>query len=225
MKSLLIYICLLSVLFASCDKPTDDKEVPEKLSFNYYTLKIPTGDIKCGGIDTLNCDAPYGTDWSNVVAEFSLTNNGRLYIGDTEQISGITANDFTDGLTYILKDDFGNERILPTNFIYLSNTESKLLSFAIIEVTIEYPCIIDQDAKTVVMNESIPKNWDLIGTVTIEFSLSDNADFTSKGVYYENNDLYYLSSYWNDTVIKIIADDSRYSTSYDLIVKCSNCGN
>lgn len=120
MKKLLITL-IAPLLFAACVKPDiappDSPEEPKGeagkiVSFGFLKQNNPdavlanvVATVRKGEI--LTC-SPMLLDVSNLVATFK-TDMGRVYIGDTEQISGTTSNDFSQPLTYRVVTDQGVE--------------------------------------------------------------------------------------------------------------------
>jgi trimeric autotransporter adhesin len=70
------------------------------------TFSIPN-QVGATQIDSLTrsikVKMPSNTDLKNLVANFTLSDNSKAYIGEVEQISGVTRNDFTKALTYTIK--------------------------------------------------------------------------------------------------------------------------
>lgn len=62
------------------------------------------------GNHTIAIVVPEGTDLSASVATFSISSEATIVIGDIEQVSGTTANDFTSSVTYIVTAENGDEQ-------------------------------------------------------------------------------------------------------------------
>lgn len=77
----------------------------------YYTTKSVYNDIECTydeseGVWT--AVIPYLYDFSGLVASFTTVEEGAaVYVGDVEQVSGETANDFNDVVTYVVESASG----------------------------------------------------------------------------------------------------------------------
>ena len=75
----------------------------EIFSFSFETENNPmlfadvTGEIF---EDSISLDIPIGTNLENLVATFNLSDGSWAMVNGEDQISGITANDFTDPVTY-----------------------------------------------------------------------------------------------------------------------------
>lgn len=75
--------------------------------FNVFTLAGSKGTLSRSEFDystfEMNVTLPAGTDIRNLVPEFTLYSaTDKVYIGDTEQISGVSTVDFTNDVTYRL---------------------------------------------------------------------------------------------------------------------------
>jgi YD repeat-containing protein len=70
--------------------------------FRIEELKNIQFDIS-SDLNSISATVPYGTDLTNLTAIFNVSDYASLFVGDTEQISGETINDFDQSLTYTLK--------------------------------------------------------------------------------------------------------------------------
>ena len=70
---------------------------------NYKIVELPNTTFT---IDMLSISAtvPHGTNLTDLIAQFTLTGNAKLYVGSTLQVSEKTKNNFTQPLKYTLKD-------------------------------------------------------------------------------------------------------------------------
>ncbi len=66
--------------------------------------------IYCIGGNNLVAYTPYVFDKSKLIATYTTSRDTRVFVGDNEQTSGVTANDFTEGVNYKLlsSDDCQN---------------------------------------------------------------------------------------------------------------------
>ncbi len=71
-------------------------------------------------------EMPHGTDVSNLVANFVLSQGATAKIDATEQESGVTANDFTNSLTYTVTAQNGNQEDWTVSVIVASSVEDNL---------------------------------------------------------------------------------------------------
>jgi len=55
----------------------------------------------------IDIEVPYGTSLTNLVASFTISEKAKAYIGLVEQVSGVTANNFTNPITYTVEAEDG----------------------------------------------------------------------------------------------------------------------
>lgn len=91
------------VLFGSCENPTDaEKSTPadpatlKNITAFSFASPAATGTVSAS---TIAVTVPFGTDVTALVATFT-TNGESVKVGDVAQVSGTTANNFTNPVTY-----------------------------------------------------------------------------------------------------------------------------
>jgi len=104
-----------------------------------------------GTIDAVNhtvtLTLPYGTDRSNLVATFTLSAAATAKVGATVQESGVTANDFTNPVTYtVTAEDGSTQDWVVTVNLAAASTEKDILTFTIAG---QVSSVIDANAATV----------------------------------------------------------------------------
>ncbi|HOU75373.1 MAG TPA: DUF5018 domain-containing protein, partial [Tenuifilum sp.] len=104
-----------------------------------------------GTIDAVNhtvtLTLPYGTDRSNLVATFTLSAAATAKVGATVQESGVTANDFTNPVTYtVTAEDGSTQDWVVTVNLAVASTEKDILTFTIAG---QVSSVIDANAATV----------------------------------------------------------------------------
>lgn len=124
-----------------------------------------------GVIDGFNItiDLPFLTiDITKLIATFTVDINVvSVKIGTIEQISGVTENDFTLPLTYILTyDDDSIENYIVT----LQNTENKLLTFDV--PSLQAISIINDETNVVILNVN---QGSVLTSLNAVYTLSTNA--------------------------------------------------
>jgi hypothetical protein len=68
-----------------------------------FTIEGQTGDTTITtATGAIALTMPLGTDPSELIAEFTLSTGATVKVGTTAQVSGITANDFTNPVTYVV---------------------------------------------------------------------------------------------------------------------------
>lgn len=79
----------------------------------YYTNSTTSHDIVCTYSEEeclWEAEIPYLYDFSGLIASFETTVEGaKVYVGDVEQVSGETANDFNNILTYVVENPDGSK--------------------------------------------------------------------------------------------------------------------
>jgi hypothetical protein len=101
-------------------------------SFGFSSLGL-TGAVNNNDISV---DAPYGTDVTNLVADFTVSNRATVTVGTTSQTSGVTANDFSEPVTYTVAAEDGSTRMYtvtvtvanPVNVLTNAGFESGVLT-------------------------------------------------------------------------------------------------
>lgn len=117
-----LFVLLFAPLMLACAEQPDIEgpgvedepkgEAGELTSFGFLLRNNPVsllGDVVTTvGDGEIVCCSPLLADMGNLVATFKV-DRGRVYVGDTEQVSGVTANDFTHPVTYRIVTDEGVE--------------------------------------------------------------------------------------------------------------------
>ena len=100
-----ITICLAGMtVFASCDKDLDPQPLPDNganiVSFTFTGIK-GTAIIDKDAL-TVTATAAETVDLASIVATFTLSDGATATVNDIAQVSGTTANNFTNTVTYIV---------------------------------------------------------------------------------------------------------------------------
>lgn len=165
-------------VFQSCQLGTKLEEMIEIVNdssddtvADFKTFKI--GDY-VGTVDTTNAtvaiSVPYGTDVSAAVAEFTFVNSkSTAKVGSTAQESGVTTNDFSSPVTYIITAEDGTTT---KNYVVtvteLANTEAKITAYSLASVD----GVIDETNHTIAVE--VPKDTD-VTALAATFTLSAQA--------------------------------------------------
>lgn len=97
-------------------------------TFLGHSVKDSIFQNDTGGI--VKCYVYYGTNKSNLVASFTVSDSTKTLVASTLQASGITANNFTNTLVYELKNSDGTfTKKYQIQVIELPDTSCELLSF------------------------------------------------------------------------------------------------
>ncbi len=107
-----------------------------------YSFPEQTGDatitdpVISGQNGTVDIEVAYGTDLSALVASFDLSYGASAAIGSTAQVSGTTANNFSNTVTYTVTAEDGSTTVdWDVNVTVAQNTENDILSYSFDEQT------------------------------------------------------------------------------------------
>ena len=94
-----------------------------------YSLLGQTGaaDIN-NGLHTINVEVPYNTNVTNLIAEFGLSPQAIATVNSTTQESGITSNNFTNPVTYVVEAGDGSTQNWTVTVSFAANTETDILT-------------------------------------------------------------------------------------------------
>lgn len=159
---------------------------------------------------TINLELPYGTDVTDLVANFTLSAEATAKVGDTEQTSGTTTNNFTNPITYVVTAEDGTTT---KNYVVtvteLANTEAKITAYSISSVD----GTIDETNHTIALE--LPHGTD-VTALAATFTLSAQAtakvgdDAQTSGT--TEND------FTNPVTYTIIAGDEETTQNYVVTV-------
>jgi hypothetical protein len=113
--------------------------------FLNYSFDEETGPATIDITDNqINIEVAFGTDVSNLIATFTLSDFASAKVGVDAQTSGITANNFTNTVTYIVtSQDSSNSKIWYVTVTIAYNTDTDILTYSFPEQT--EPASIDYD--------------------------------------------------------------------------------
>ena len=141
-----------------------------------YTFPEQTGPAVIDDVNhTVDIEVGYGTDMGNLTATFTLSEGATADIGGTPQESGVTANDFTNPVTYTItaEDGINTQDWVITVTEYELSNETDILTYSFPEQT--GPATIDDVNHTV--DIEVAYGTDVTGLIAT-FTLSDGADAT-----------------------------------------------
>ena len=126
-KSIYFLFAVITVIaFSGCstDAPGIDKAITE---FRFIEFETPV----IAEIDgtSINITLPYGTDVSSLFAVFNTTGVS-VTVDGVEQISGITANDFSSPLTYIVTAEDGSTVEYTVTVTFTPNPAKDITAFS-----------------------------------------------------------------------------------------------
>lgn len=108
----LFYASMIALVLSACsDKDPKDVDNSDKkaefLTFGFYAednAELEQDYIVENITREMVIRIPEELDWTSLVARFTTSDNDVVTIDDTEQVSGVTANDFTEAIDYIVSD-------------------------------------------------------------------------------------------------------------------------
>jgi predicted extracellular nuclease/sulfur carrier protein ThiS len=190
-----------------------------------YSIAGQVGDALLGD-GTIAVVMPFGTDVTELIANFTLSNGASVKVGEVVQVSGETVNDFTLPVTYVVTAEDGvttNDWVV-TVTLEAGSTEADILTFSFAEQT--GPAIIGDGTIAVeVASGTVLTN--LIAT----FTLSDGAsakvgevvqvsgvtanDFSSDVTYIVTAEDGETTKNWVVTVTEAVPVLIAYSTGFE----------
>jgi hypothetical protein len=138
MKALVLVLGSVVLLLAGCPLPLEPPAEPgtagpPRSEKTLIAFSLLSPDVK-GQIDqermTVTVSVPHGTDLSSLVAVFQTTGE-RVSVDDTEQTSGLTINDFTDPLTYVVTAEDGTSVSYIVSVLMLPGSDKALTAYSI----------------------------------------------------------------------------------------------
>ncbi|HKK63201.1 MAG TPA: hypothetical protein VJ951_11585 [Bacteroidales bacterium] len=145
-------------------------------SFSYDKVFPPVNGIFDG--DTIRLTVPFEIDLSSLVMNFDA-GFATVYVNDSVQVSGVTANDFTTPVTYRIKswdNQLTNEYVVDVNKIP-PKSEKELFSFSLVDVNDSTIILKDSLLIRIIIPFGIR-----INNLVAEFSVSESAQVKVDGV-------------------------------------------
>ena len=119
-------------------------------TFEFNSLIPPVTGVINEEAKTVQVNVPYSTSRSNLIASFTQSTNATVWIGSTEQVSGVTVNNFTDPKSYVIKAQDNSTQIYTVN---VSNnppsSSAQITDFRFNGLTAPAIGVIDQSAGTI----------------------------------------------------------------------------
>jgi hypothetical protein len=120
-KGVFYFLLGLSIFLASCEDKSSDIEYkePKIKSFGFYAednVGIIAKDYVIDSVQSTSIiiDLPEGTNKSALIARYTTNENDSVKVNDIKQISGISKNDFSVPIDYILTQGNKNARYTVT---------------------------------------------------------------------------------------------------------------
>ena len=151
----------------------------EEANILTYTIPNQVGTSSINATEkTVKVTVPYGTNVTNLVATFTLSDYASAKVGTTDQVSGSTANDFTNPVVYTITAEAGNTKDWTVTVVEApASTEAKILTYSFAE---QYAAATVDNANSKV-DIKVKENTDVTALVAT-FTLSDGATAQVGGV-------------------------------------------
>lgn len=140
---------------------------PEFLTYKFEGLSPVVNGVIDKNAKTVTATVPYATDLTNLVATFT-TNGATVKVNDVTQESGVTANDFTNPVTYNLELNSLTDNWVVTVTKAAPATGKDILSFRFEELTPPVTGIVNTAEHKI--NAEVPFSTDLttlVPTITV----------------------------------------------------------
>jgi len=121
---------------------------------------------------TISLEVPYTTDLTTLVASYTLTDGATAKVGTTNQVSGVTANDFTNPVTYAVINGNDSKDWIATVTKTAPTTEKDIISFKFESLDPDANGIVNPSAHTIAVE--VPAGTDVTALVPT-ITLSTNA--------------------------------------------------
>ncbi len=137
-----------------------------------YSFEEQTGPANINNVTReINIEVAFGTDITDLVATFELSDSANATVGVTDQTSGVTSNNFTNEVTYVVTSEDGNTSLPWIVIVSVAdNTETDILTYSFPEPT--DTVIINSEQHTI--DITIEYGTDLTNLVA-DFTLSTDA--------------------------------------------------
>ncbi len=111
---------------------------PSKDITTFAFLSADNADLPADVLATINgttiaATVPFGTDVTKLVASFATT-GASVSVGNVVQVSGVTANNFTAPVAYVVKAADGSTKTYTVTVTIAPSTEKDITSFAFLSV-------------------------------------------------------------------------------------------
>lgn len=163
-------------------------------------------------------------DVTDAVASFSLGMNSFATINGTQQVSGVTANDYTNPITFTVNGVGFNAGISETYTIKITtglSNESKLLSY---DFKISKNSILTQEINTDIVGANVTKTVAFGVNVTnliADFAVSSGASLYIDGALQSNSQTI-AADYTNSFVVTVISENKLSETNYVITLNAKN---
>ncbi|MBX7205595.1 MAG: hypothetical protein K1X81_09245 [Bacteroidia bacterium] len=178
-----------------------------------YSIVSPAASGTINGT-VITANVPFGTPLTSLVAAFTISDSATIKVNTTTQVSGSTANNFSDTVKYEVTAQNGiNKKIYSVKVNTLPNTSCELLTFYFTGPTITG--VITPTAGGGYVHLTVPFGTDIRYLASC-FTISDSARIKINGVIQSCG----LTRNFTDTVFyDVVAQDGVHTKTYAVIVK------
>jgi len=180
-----------------------------------YSFPEPTDTVIINStMHTIDVTIEYGTDLTNLIAEFTLSSDASAFIGPVRQESGISANDFSSDVIYtVLAGDSVTTQDWIVTVIYNEpDTETDIISFTFDEQV----GTTSKDTVNHILGLYVQQDAELDRLIAI-FELSHGATAYVDTVLQESGIT--VNDFTDSLVYTVIAQDGITSQSWTIIVR------
>ncbi|MBP8933039.1 MAG: hypothetical protein KBG67_01250 [Candidatus Atribacteria bacterium] len=115
-------------------------------------MKFSSFDSEVIGViadNNITLTVPYGTDVSNLVASFAFSEEATVTVGNVVQVSGITPNDFSQPVEYLVTAQDGiNKKTFTVSVDIAPNTECKLITFGFVDPPVKVKVTDEEESSS-----------------------------------------------------------------------------
>ena len=144
--------------------------LPEFLAYAFEGLTPAVNGTIDKTTHTVSLAVPFATDVTNLVATFTLSEGATAKVGETDQVSGTTPNDFSSPVTYTLAAEGGEptQDWVVTVSKNPASSAKQILSFVLEDLEPEVYGDIDDAQGTILLNVPTGTNVTaLVPTITV----------------------------------------------------------
>ena len=166
----LVFAITVTFTFAAPNTENDIDEYKFEKNKNDALSTNINGDVDDNSV---GLTVPYGTDVTNLIATFTLSDGATAKIGDVAQVSKETANNFTDAVIYTItaEDDSSQSWVVTVVSIAAPNNDATLSALTLSEGTLNpefNPAVISY-------NVVLPSGTTDVPTVVVTTTTDSNA--------------------------------------------------
>ena len=221
--SFLLAVLLFAFLGCSDDDDTGTRDFAAIFSYSIQGLAVTfTIDQNNGNITNAE-PIPSTVDVTDLVAEFELTDGARATVRFVEQESGVTPNDFTNKVTYLVEsgdrqaEKEYDVRITTDGSVGPGSDEAEITAFSIPSLSLDFT--VDQTSGMITHPGELPLGTDVTALVAT-FSFSTGATVQVNGTDQTSNVT--ANDFTGPVVYTVTSEDLTVATDYTVKVVVGN---